>query len=61
VTAICSQVDARLGGLATAHLKVSSSVIRVRATGFFGRRRRVAEAVISKTGAALKTLFYREE
>ncbi|MBI4858742.1 MAG: general secretion pathway protein GspK [Candidatus Riflebacteria bacterium] len=56
-----AMVDPRAGGQITAYLKTSSTVLRVRATGFRGVRRRVVEAVLSKTGILVKTLYYRED
>jgi len=61
VQALCSQTTVRTGSSAIGQLKLTSTVVRVRATGFKGRRRKTVEAVLSKSGQDIKTLYYREE
>jgi hypothetical protein len=51
----------QLGGAAGAMLKVSTDLVRVRATGILGLRRRTVTAVLSRKNRQLRTLFYREE
>lgn len=58
---LSSSGNPALAAAATARAKVKSDVVRVRASGIRGPRRRTVEAVYSRRGNVVRTLFYRED
>lgn len=51
----------QLGAAAGAQMKVTTDVVRVRATGIRGVRRRTVEVVFLKRNRDVRTVFYRED
>ena len=61
LTALLSIAGPQLGAAAGAAMKVTTDVVRVRAVGIRGVRRRTVEVVFVRKNKDVRTVFYRED